>query len=265
MNDSPDDTDRPDESDADDEDGEFKFERAYDREELAAIFREFATAFDAGRPIRLNGDDRTVRIAVPERVVAEFETELDLDETPSVGELELELEWDDADGSTVQLTDRDTTGDAAGSRDREGTTTADADPAAAVMPLEGITDRTDRTDRSGRTDDVDAEEVTAEGARQATPDGNRAGEPGRASRFEVYEDTAGQWRWRLVHWNGNIVADSGQGYGSRSNAERAARSVMRSAPTASIQRRECADAAGRRFRGTTRRRDRDGGGGCVRP
>lgn len=39
---------------------------------------------------------------------------------------------------------------------------------------------------------------------------------------EVYEDAAGEYRWRLVHRNGNILADSGEGYASRSNARRAA-------------------------------------------
>lgn len=36
--------------------------------------------------------------------------------------------------------------------------------------------------------------------------------------FEVYEDDAGEWRWRLRYPNGEIVADSGEGYGSRSAA-----------------------------------------------
>lgn len=39
--------------------------------------------------------------------------------------------------------------------------------------------------------------------------------------FQVYRDMEGKWRWRLVHRNGNILADSGQGYSSRSNAKRA--------------------------------------------
>ncbi len=39
--------------------------------------------------------------------------------------------------------------------------------------------------------------------------------------FEVYEDSAGEWRWRLVHDNGNVLADSGEGYASKSNARRA--------------------------------------------
>ena len=50
--------------------------------------------------------------------------------------------------------------------------------------------------------------------------------------FELYEDSAEEWRWRLRHRNGNIVADSGEGYSSRSAAEDAVDSVKRNAPGA---------------------------------
>ncbi len=43
--------------------------------------------------------------------------------------------------------------------------------------------------------------------------------------FELYEDNAGEYRWRLVHDNGNILADSGEGYASKSNAKRAMNGV----------------------------------------
>lgn len=36
--------------------------------------------------------------------------------------------------------------------------------------------------------------------------------------FNVYRDAADQWRWRFVHQNGNIIADSGQGYGRKADA-----------------------------------------------
>ena len=39
--------------------------------------------------------------------------------------------------------------------------------------------------------------------------------------FEVYRDGAGEWRWRLVHRNGNVLADGGEGYTRRRNARRA--------------------------------------------
>ena len=50
--------------------------------------------------------------------------------------------------------------------------------------------------------------------------------------FELYEDNAGEWRWRLRHRNGNIIADSGEGYSSRNAAEDAVNGVKRNAPTA---------------------------------
>lgn len=30
--------------------------------------------------------------------------------------------------------------------------------------------------------------------------------------FETYQDDAGEYRWRLRHSNGNVLADSGEGY-----------------------------------------------------
>ncbi|PHQ39485.1 hypothetical protein DJ69_05965 [Halorubrum persicum] len=53
--------------------------------------------------------------------------------------------------------------------------------------------------------------------------------------FEIYEDAGGEWRWRLRHRNGNIVADSGQGYASRSNAVEGITSVKRNAPGAETE------------------------------
>ncbi len=56
-------------------------------------------------------------------------------------------------------------------------------------------------------------------------------EIGRAA-FEVYEDDGGEWRWRLRARNGNIVADSGEGYTGRTDAHDAIESVKRNAPNA---------------------------------
>jgi uncharacterized protein YegP (UPF0339 family) len=33
--------------------------------------------------------------------------------------------------------------------------------------------------------------------------------------FQVYQDAAGEWRWRLVAGNDRIIADSGEGYRDR--------------------------------------------------
>lgn len=53
--------------------------------------------------------------------------------------------------------------------------------------------------------------------------------------FELYQDNADEWRWRLVASNGKIIADSGEGYQSKQGAERGIRSVKQSVPDAIIR------------------------------
>lgn len=36
---------------------------------------------------------------------------------------------------------------------------------------------------------------------------------------EVYQDDAGEWRWRIRAANGEIIADSAEGYVNRADAE----------------------------------------------
>ena len=55
-----------------------------------------------------------------------------------------------------------------------------------------------------------------------------------AAKFELYEDKAGEYRWRLRHQNGNIIADSGEGYTSKANATNGIESVKENAPTAPV-------------------------------
>lgn len=54
-----------------------------------------------------------------------------------------------------------------------------------------------------------------------------------APRFELYEDQKGEHRWRLIGGNGSdIIADSGEGYSSKSGAKEGIADVQREAPTA---------------------------------
>lgn len=59
--------------------------------------------------------------------------------------------------------------------------------------------------------------------------------PPAKATFEVYEGRDERWRWRLVHDNGNVIADSGQGYASRRGAEKGIRSVKRNALGAAVE------------------------------
>lgn len=53
--------------------------------------------------------------------------------------------------------------------------------------------------------------------------------------FELYEDQQGEFRWRLVHANGNIIADSGEGYATRQKARQGIDSVKENAPDATVE------------------------------
>jgi len=44
-------------------------------------------------------------------------------------------------------------------------------------------------------------------------------------KMYVYKDIAGEWRWRIVHKNGEIVCVSGEAFASKSNATKAAKSL----------------------------------------
>jgi len=58
---------------------------------------------------------------------------------------------------------------------------------------------------------------------------------GSDATFEIFEDSAGKWRWRLRHDNGNIIADGGQGYASKQKAKQGLGSVRQNAPGAPVE------------------------------
>jgi len=56
--------------------------------------------------------------------------------------------------------------------------------------------------------------------------------------FEVFRDAQEEWRWRLRHDNGNIIADGGEGYASKQKAREGIESVKANAPGAPIEDRD---------------------------
>lgn len=52
--------------------------------------------------------------------------------------------------------------------------------------------------------------------------------------FNVYKDTAGEWRWRLVAPNGKIVADGAEGYRRRGGAVKGIAAVKKLVASAGI-------------------------------
>ena len=54
-------------------------------------------------------------------------------------------------------------------------------------------------------------------------------------KFEVYADTASQYRWRLKADNGEKIASSGESYTSRSDCKEAVERVKKYALTAPVE------------------------------
>ena len=208
-------------------------ERSFDRAEIATLFREFALAFEGDRPIAIDrpDDEGFVEFDPPRRASVELELESERIEGDEDGEstveLEIEIEW--STGEVDPVTDVDAT----------EVTDVDATEVTDVDSTE-VTD-VDSTEVTDVDDDTDEAKVHRHGSDPDAIDENAtpvaSGEPntGRRSRFEVYRDRADEFRWRLVHWNGNIIADSGEGYSSRANAVNGLRSVVENAPTARIE------------------------------
>jgi uncharacterized protein YegP (UPF0339 family) len=55
-----------------------------------------------------------------------------------------------------------------------------------------------------------------------------------AAKFEIYKDKSKEFRWRLTHTNGQVIADSGEGYTTKANAMGGINSVKENAPKATI-------------------------------
>jgi len=56
-----------------------------------------------------------------------------------------------------------------------------------------------------------------------------------AAKFELFKDKAGEYRWRLRHQNGNVIADSGEGYSAKSGALNGIESVKNNITLAYIR------------------------------
>ncbi len=55
-----------------------------------------------------------------------------------------------------------------------------------------------------------------------------------AGKFELYEDKAGEYRFRLKAGNGEVIALASEGYSSRASALKGIESVRKNAPDAPV-------------------------------
>jgi amphi-Trp domain-containing protein len=92
---------------------------------------------------------------------------------------------------------------------------------------------------SWQTDDgaatVRREEMREERGSVSAPATKTGDEVRPLARFELFRDRVEEWRWRLRHRNGNVIATSGEGYTRKHNALKGLRSVVRNAPNADVR------------------------------
>ena len=53
-------------------------------------------------------------------------------------------------------------------------------------------------------------------------------------KFVLYKDARGEWRWRFLAANGNIICTSSEGYSSKQSAQHSIESVKKGAATAPV-------------------------------
>ncbi|SDJ85097.1 hypothetical protein SAMN05216226_11089 [Halovenus aranensis] len=202
--------------------------RTRGRKAIATYFRRLANRLGRGEPVPADAE-QTVTVDPPE--TSEMEVEIEREDGDL--SLEIELEWEegdddlDTDASASKATFERYEDNAEQWRWRlrhdNGNVIADsgegyASKQKATQGLESVVENAP----GGRVVDLSKDEDDEDGG-------------GSDATFELYEDEGGAWRWRLVHTNGNIIADGGQGYSSKQKAKQGLQSVKTNASGAPIE------------------------------
>jgi len=243
-----------DESDESHESEAFEEEQTVDREEAAALLHDLADGVASGS---VAFDDGALTVDVPATVELELEYEQDEDEH----EVEVELAWDEESDEDAETDDPDEEaekdpddgeGDPGAQEDVDAdhdgveTKEADADTGDETEETDADTGDDESDEQTAGSEDVDASRAERSGGPGdgtvvvATDGAGVEGvvgpglEPRSRARFELYRDRAEEWRWRLRHHNGNIIADGGEGYNRKRSARNGLESVRRNAPGASV-------------------------------
>ncbi|MEA1930433.1 MAG: HVO_2922 family protein [Euryarchaeota archaeon] len=211
----------------------YKSETKRSRRSIATYLRRLAKALGRGKPVPVD-DEQTVTVTP----AAEPAMEIEVEEEGETLSLDIEMEWegesDDVDTETnVSKARFELYEDREGKWrwrlvHRNGNIIADSGEGyASAQKAEQGLDSVKRNAPGGYVVDTskdDHEETVEEGGSHAT--------------FELFADKGGKWRWRLVHDNGNIIADGGQGYASKQKAKQGLGSVKTNVRGAPVERTE---------------------------
>lgn len=186
----------------------YETERTFSRDEAATALRRLADGV-AGGTVRAAAGDGPVDVSVP----TDLTFEVELEESDEDVELEVEREW---------------------------SAQSDGESAVEAVPDDVATGAADDGSASGAEDDSGPESAAGaqplESVAGAPP--SAAGAPSEAAskaRFELFRDRPSEWCWRLVHANGNVIADSGEVYDRKQGAITGLESVKRNASGAVVE------------------------------
>jgi len=198
------------------------------RRRISSFFRRLADRFRRGERIPVD-EDQSVVVDPP----AEAEMEVELEQEDGEVSLEIELDWPEdeteiemdvvASKATFELYE-DSAGDYRWRlKHQNGNVIADSGEgyASKQKAEQGLDSVVANAPGAYIVDQSKDEEAPDEGGSDAT--------------VELYEDSGGKWRWRLVHDNGNIIADGGQGYASKQKAKQGLHSVQKNVPGAPVE------------------------------
>jgi len=199
------------------------------RNGIATFFRRIARRLGRGEKVPVT-DDGTVAVDVP----PEAEMEVEVERQDGEVSLEIEMDWPEEEGgvdtdadtskATFQLYEDDAGEHRWRLRHDNGNIIADGSEgyASKQKARQGL-DSVKKNAPGGNVVDQ---------SRDESVDGPDAGSQ---ATFEIFQDAADKWRWRLRHDNGNIIADGGHGYSSKQKAKQGLQSVKTNAPAAAVE------------------------------
>ena len=206
----------------------YESENRRSRRAIATYLRRIARALGRGEPVPVD-DEQTVTVTP----AAEPELEIELEDESENLSLEIELEWEadaaDVDTDTVASKARFELYEDAAEQyrwrlvHRNGNIIADSSEgyASTQKAKQGLESVRNNAPGAYIDDTSKDDEPPTEGGSKAT--------------FELFSDKADKWRWRLVHDNGNIIADGGQGYSSKQKAKQGLESVRTNVEGAPVE------------------------------
>ncbi|MXR50171.1 DUF1508 domain-containing protein [Halovenus sp. WSH3] len=200
------------------------------RRGISSFLRRISNRLRRGEPVPVD-EEQTVTVEPAE----EAELEVEVEREGGDVSLEIEVEWPEEEGGEIETETQASKAtfvlyeDDGGEhrwrlRHDNGNIIADGSEGySSKQKAEQGLESVKKNVAGAPIDDLskDEQEEPQEGTSKAT--------------FELYEDKQEKWRWRLVHDNGNIIADCGRGYSSKQKCKQGLNSVRSNAPGAPVE------------------------------